>query len=92
MKLVHHNFSLNVAETHAELVILVNLSLTLYKIEKWRRSLPTVVRSPLLQVLWRDGRSYFLIVSVVCLITTRFRYHVFHIYVWYDDWALSVFS
>jgi hypothetical protein len=33
----------------------VNLGLTLYKLEGWRKSLPLSVRAPLLELLWIDG-------------------------------------
>jgi len=37
----------------------VNLALTLYKLEEWRKSIPVTTRSPLVDILWRDGVMYF---------------------------------
>ncbi|KAJ8074755.1 hypothetical protein PM082_019080 [Marasmius tenuissimus] len=38
---------------------IVTLALSLYRITKWRQSIPENIRAPLLDNLWRDGVVYF---------------------------------
>ncbi|KAK1236068.1 hypothetical protein PQX77_000658 [Marasmius sp. AFHP31] len=38
---------------------ILTLTLSLYRIAKWRQSIPENIRAPLLDTLWRDGIMYF---------------------------------
>ncbi|KAJ8074754.1 hypothetical protein PM082_019079 [Marasmius tenuissimus] len=38
---------------------ILTLVLSLYRIAKWRQSIPENIRAPLLDILWRDGVMYF---------------------------------
>ncbi|KAJ8074761.1 hypothetical protein PM082_019086 [Marasmius tenuissimus] len=38
---------------------ILTLVLSLYRIAKWRRSIPESIRAPLLDIMWRDGVMYF---------------------------------
>ncbi|KAK1219404.1 hypothetical protein PQX77_017876 [Marasmius sp. AFHP31] len=38
---------------------ILTLALSLYRITKWRQSIPENIRAPLLDTLWRDGVVYF---------------------------------
>ncbi|KAK7460454.1 hypothetical protein VKT23_009175, partial [Stygiomarasmius scandens] len=38
---------------------MVTLSLSLFKVIRWRRSIPDTIRAPLIDTLWRDGVFYF---------------------------------
>ncbi|KAF9265146.1 hypothetical protein L218DRAFT_957839 [Marasmius fiardii PR-910] len=38
---------------------IVTLSLSSFRIAKWRKSIPELIRAPLLNILWRDGVLYF---------------------------------
>ncbi|KAJ8074772.1 hypothetical protein PM082_019097 [Marasmius tenuissimus] len=38
---------------------ILTLALSLYRIAKWRQSIPENIRAPLLDTLWRDGIMYF---------------------------------
>ncbi|KAJ8074760.1 hypothetical protein PM082_019085 [Marasmius tenuissimus] len=38
---------------------ILTLALSLYRITKWRQSMPESIRAPLLDILWRDGVMYF---------------------------------
>ncbi|KAK1233795.1 hypothetical protein PQX77_003030 [Marasmius sp. AFHP31] len=63
-----HLCSLIVSEITAAFIVpyiltvsfeILTLVLSLYRIAKWRQSIPENIRAPLLDTLWRDGIMYF---------------------------------
>ncbi|KAJ8074773.1 hypothetical protein PM082_019098 [Marasmius tenuissimus] len=46
---------------------ILTLALSLYRITKWRQSIPEDIRAPLLDTLWRDGVIYFTFMLLLSL-------------------------